>query len=123
MIDYIPTIDYLPVIVMVVFSVLVAGIFLQLAKWLGAKQTTYMKQTTYESGLIPFGDSRHRFSVKYYMVAVSFIVFDIEVVFLYPWAIRLRENSPEAFAAMMIFIFVLFVGWLWEYKKGGFEWD
>lgn len=115
--------DYLPVMVMVVFSLFAAMVFLLLAKWLGAKRTTIMKGSTYESGLIPFGEAHQRFSIKYYMVAVSFIVFDIEVVFLYPWAVRLKENSPEGFIAMMIFIFVLFVGWFWEYKKGGFEWD
>ncbi len=115
--------DYLPVIVMVMFSFAVAGIFLLLAKWLGARRKTYMKETTYESGLVPFNTARQRFSIKYYMIAVSFIVFDIEVVFLYPWAVRLRENTPEGFVAMMVFIFVLFVGWLWEYKKGGLEWD
>ena len=109
--------------VMIVFAVGVAILFLHLAKWLGARRTTYMKGTTYESGLVPFTDNKQRFSVKFYMIAVSFIVFDIEVVFLYPWAVRLKENSPESFVAMMIFIFVLFVGWLWEYKKGGLEWN
>ena len=115
--------DYLPVMVMVVLAFLTGGLFLLLAKWLGAKRSTYMKETTYESGLIPLGDNRSRVSIKFYMIAVSFIVFDIEVVFLYPWAVRLKENSPESFVAMMIFIFVLFIGWLWEYKKGGLEWD
>ena len=116
-------VDYLPLIVMVVFAVCVASLFLLLAKWLGAKRSTYLKGTTYESGLMPFGNARQRFTIKYYMIAVSFIVFDVEVVFLYPWAVRLREHSPEGFAAMMIFVFILFVGWLWEYKKGGLEWD
>ncbi|MDR0927880.1 MAG: NADH-quinone oxidoreductase subunit A [Ignavibacteria bacterium] len=116
-------IEYLPVIAMVLIAAIVAIVFLFLAKWLGARRSTYMKRTTYESGLPPFGESHPRVSIKYYMIAVSFIVFDIEVVFLYPWAVRLRENSPEAFGAMMLFIFVLFVGWLWEYKKGGLQWD
>ncbi len=116
-------IDYLPVIIMIVFSIAMGFLFLFLAKWLGAKRTTYAKETTYESGLMPFSTARQRFSIKYYMIAVSFIVFDIEVVFLYPWAVRLKENSPEGFVAMMIFIFILFIGWLWEYKKGGLEWD
>ena len=115
--------DYLPVLVMVVFAVAASVIFLKLAKWLGAKRTTKMKETIYESGLMPFGDARQQISVKYYMIAVSFIIFDIEVVFLYPWAVQLTELSRDGFFAMMIFIFVLFIGWLWEYKKGGLEWD
>jgi NADH-quinone oxidoreductase subunit A len=115
--------NYLPVMLMVILAFVIGIIFLFLAKWLGAKRNTYMKLTTYESGLVPFGDNKARISIKFYMIAVSFIVFDIEVVFLYPWAVRLKENSPESFVAMMIFIFVLFVGWLWEYKKRGLEWD
>jgi NADH-quinone oxidoreductase subunit A len=116
-------IDYLPLMVMVVFSFGAAFLFLYLAKWLGAKRSTYMKGTTYESGLTPFGEIHPRFSIKYYMIAVSFIVFDIEVVFLYPWAVRLKENTPEGFYAMLVFMFILFIGWFWEYKKGGLEWD
>jgi NADH-quinone oxidoreductase subunit A len=115
--------DYLPLIVMVVVAFGVALLFLKLAQWLGARRTTDTKQTTYESGLIPFGDTRQRFSIKYYMIAVSFIIFDVEVLFLYPWAVRLKDNSPEGFVAMLVFLFVLFIGWLWEYKKGGLEWD
>ena len=116
-------IDYLPLIVMIIFAFIVGIVFLFLAKWLGAKRSTYMKGTTYESGMVPFGETKQRSTVKFYMIAVSFIVFDIEVVFLYPWAVRLKENSPASFTAMMIFIFVLFIGWLWEYRKGGLEWD
>ncbi len=115
--------DYLPVMVMVLVSFVIGGIFLLLAKWLGSRRTTKMKKSTYESGLSPFDTARQRFSIKYYMVAVSFIIFDIEVVFLYPWAVYLRDMSPNAFISMIVFIFILFIGWLWEYKKGAFEWD
>ncbi|MBQ6269512.1 MAG: NADH-quinone oxidoreductase subunit A [Bacteroidetes bacterium] len=115
--------EYLPVIVMVIFSFLMGGLFLVLAKWLGSRRSTKTKGSVYESGVLPFSSARQRFSIKYYMIAVSFIVFDIEVVFLYPWAVYLRDMSPKAFIAMLIFVFILFIGWLWEYKKGGLEWD
>lgn len=115
--------DVLPIFVMVLVAIAMGGLFLYLAKWLGANRKTSMKETTYESGLVPYKSARQRFSIKYYMIAVSFIIFDIEVVFLYPWAVRLRETTPQAFVAMMIFIIVLFIAWLWEYKKGALKWD
>jgi NADH-quinone oxidoreductase subunit A len=73
--------------------------------------------------MLPYGTARERFSVKFYMVAVSFIVFDVEVVFMYPWAVQMKELGLGAFIAMMIFIVVLLAGYFYELKKGGFEWD
>lgn len=115
--------SYLPLILMVVFGFGVGVAFLFLSEWLGARRRTEGKATTYESGMPPVGTARERFSVKFYMVAVSFIIFDIEVVFMYPWAVRFNALGLTAFIAMIIFIFVLFAGYYWEYKKGGFEWD
>ncbi len=116
-------IDYIPLILMIVFGFIVALAFMLFSEWLGARRTTYGKGTTYESGMLPYGTARERFSVKFYMVAVSFIVFDVEVVFMYPWAVQLSELGLGAFIAMMIFIVVLLAGYFYELKKGGFEWD
>ncbi len=99
------------------------GNFLKLSEWLGARRTTSEKFTTYESGMIPFGNARDRFSVKFYMVAMSFIIFDIEVVFLYPWAVQFKEMALPGIIAMAIFILVLLLGYFYEKKKGGFEWE
>lgn len=115
--------SYLPLILMMVIGFVVAIAFLFLSEWLGARRTTAGKQTTYESGMVPRGTARERFSVKFYMVAVSFIVFDIEVVFMYPWAVQLGELGLAAFWAMILFIGILFAGYFYELKRGGFQWD
>lgn len=115
--------DYLPLIIMIIVGFITAIAFLFLSEWLGARRDTSEKQTTYESGMIPRGSARDRFSVKFYMVAVSFIIFDIEVVFMYPWAVQFGALGITAFWAMFIFIVILFAGYYYEYKKGGFEWN
>ncbi|HIC16187.1 MAG TPA: NADH-quinone oxidoreductase subunit A, partial [Gemmatimonadetes bacterium] len=84
---------------------------------------TPQKLMPYESGMIPLGDTRARFSVKFYMVAISFIVFDLETIFLIPWAVQMRELGWSAFVAMSLFVIILAVGLLYEWKKGGLEWD
>ncbi|GAB1373052.1 NADH-quinone oxidoreductase subunit A [Candidatus Kapaibacterium sp.] len=114
---------YVPLIVMLVVGFGVGFLFMLLSEWLGARRTTDGKQTTYESGMIPRGTARDRFSIKFYMVAMSFIVFDIEVVFMYPWAVQLGTLGMTAFWTMFVFVLILFVGYFYEYKKGGFEWD
>ena len=114
---------YLPLIFMLVFGFAVALAFLIGSEWLGARRKTKGKETTYESGMEPVGTARERFSVKFYMVAVSFIVFDIEVVFMYPWAVQMSQLGLTAFTAMMIFITILLAGLYYEIKKGGLKWD
>lgn len=115
--------NYIPLIILVIVSFVVAVVFLFLSEWLGARRGTSEKKTTYESGMRPYGTARERFTVKFYMVAVSFLVFDIEVVFMYPWAVQLGTLGMSAFIAMAVFIVILFIGYFYELKKGGFEWD
>jgi len=115
--------EYIPLILMVVIGFGTAIIFLLLSEWLGAKRSTFEKQSTYESGMLPVRQARERFSVKFYLIAMSFIVFDIEVVFLYPWAVQFKELAPAGIIAMFIFIVILFVGYFYELLKGGLDWD
>lgn len=115
--------EYLPLILMLVVGAVVGIQFTLFSEWLGAKRFTKEKQTTYESGMIPYGSAQDRFSIKFYLTAVSFIVFDIEVVFMYPWAVQLRELGMQGFVAMSIFIVVLLIGLFYEIKKGGLKWD
>jgi len=115
--------DYIPLIFMVIIGFGFAMLFLILSEWMGARRKTEGKRTTYESGMVPYGTARERFSVKFYLVAVSFIVFDIEVVFLYPWAIKFNSLGLAAVIAMIIFILVLFAGYFYELRKGGLDWD
>lgn len=115
--------EYLPLIVMVVIGSIVGVAFVFLSEYLGARRSTKGKQTTYESGMEPVGTARERFSIKFYMTAVSFIVFDIEVVFIYPWAVQMRELGWTGLWAMVIFVVILLIGLWYEIKKGGIKWD
>ncbi|MEJ5285969.1 MAG: NADH ubiquinone oxidoreductase chain A [Candidatus Kapaibacterium sp.] len=115
--------SYIPLILMVLFGFAIAFVFMILSEWMGARRVTREKITTYESGMIPFRTARERFSVKFYLIAMSFIVFDIEVVFLYPWAVSFNWLDSAGFWAMIIFIVILFAGYYYELKKGGLQWD
>ena len=87
------------------------------------QKETPQKEMPYESGVTPIGDTRARFSVKFYMVAISFIVFDLETIYLIPWAVEMRRLGWGPFLAMVMFMVVLAVGLWYEWKKGGLEWD
>jgi NADH-quinone oxidoreductase subunit A len=114
---------YLPLLILFAVSVL-NGVGMMVASHiLNPLRPTPQKAMPYESGMIPLGSTRARFSVKFYMVAISFIVFDLETIFLIPWAVRMRELGWSAFIAMTLFVIVLAVGLLYEWKKGGLEWD
>jgi NADH-quinone oxidoreductase subunit A len=97
--------------------------FLTLHKVLGPSRPNPEKLSTYESGMPPVRTARERFSVKYYMVAVLFILFDIEVIFMYPWAVNFRQLGMFGFIEMVLFIGILLVGYLYILKKGALKWD
>ena len=115
--------SYLPLLLLFGISVVNAIGMVVTSHILNPFRPTPQKLMPYESGMIPLGDTRARFSVKFYMVAISFIVFDLETIFLIPWAVQMRELGWSAFVAMSLFVIVLAVGLLYEWKKGGFEWD
>jgi len=130
---------YLPVLLLLGFVVANAVMMLLLSHLTVRSRPTPVKQTPYESGMPPLGDARERFSVKFYMVAVLFIIFDIETVFMIPWGAHYRELScsaplvagacPEGMtsffglAEMVVFIAILLVGYIYVWKKGALQWD
>ncbi|HET6232543.1 MAG TPA: NADH-quinone oxidoreductase subunit A [Longimicrobiaceae bacterium] len=114
---------YLPVLIMLALSVAQAIGMVILSTVLSPGRATKVKGSPYESGMVPLGSTRERFSVKFYVVAILFIVFDVETVFLLPWAVSLRQLGWAGFAAAGIFIFILTVGLVYEWKKGALEWD
>ncbi len=116
-------VNYLPLIFMVVFGFVIGVTFLFLAEWLGARRRTAEKASTYESGMPPVRTARERFSVKFYMVAMLFIIFDIEIIFMYPWAVQFKELGSSAFIAMLLFIVLLLAGYIYVIKKGALKWD
>jgi len=119
--------EYLPVLMLGVLAVLFSFGMLGLSVLLGKKgKRSPSKDTAYECGMLPVGDGSARLSVKFYLVAMLFILFDIEVVFLYPWAVvykdMLKDNAGLIFGSMISFLAVLFVGYLYALKKGAFDW-
>jgi NADH-quinone oxidoreductase subunit A len=114
---------YLPLLILFGVSILNAIGMVVTSHILNPRRDTPQKLMPYESGMIPLGSTRARFSVKFYMVAISFIVFDLETIFLIPWAVHMRDLGWSAFLAVSLFVAVLAVGLAYEWKKGGLEWD
>ncbi|HZV13278.1 MAG TPA: NADH-quinone oxidoreductase subunit A, partial [Candidatus Kapabacteria bacterium] len=110
--------NYIPLFLMVAAAIGFAIVTLKAKEILGPKHPTKEKLSTYESGMQPVRTARDRVSVKYYMVAMLFILFDIEVVFLYPWAVEYKELGWFGFSEMAMFMVILFVGYIYIYKKG-----
>lgn len=115
--------DYLPVIIFIGISLVIGLALLLSAFVIAVSHPDSEKVSTYECGFDPFDDARMRFDVRFYLVAILFIIFDLEVAFLFPWAITLKENGVFGFWSMMVFLGVLTVGFAYEWRKGALEWD
>ncbi len=114
---------FFPVLVQIVIAVLVATGLVALSFLLGKRVKSRVKDTPYESGIAPTGSARERFSVKFYLVGIVFILFDIEAVFLYPWAVVYRELKMFAFVEMFLFIILILSGFVYIWKKGALDWS
>jgi len=115
--------DYVPVLILFAVSLLNAIGIVVVSHLLNPRRDTPEKLMPYESGMIPLGSTKQRFSVKFYMVAISFIVFDLETILLLPWAAEMRELGWGPFIAVLIFVVVLGLGLVYEWMKGGLEWE
>lgn len=113
---------YFPVIVQVLIAIAVAAGMIGGSFLLGKKVRNRVKDTPYESGMQPIGSARERFSVKFYLVAMIFILFDIEAMFLYPWAVVYRELKLFAFVEMLVFVVLILSGFFYVWKKGALDW-
>ena len=114
--------DYFPVLLMILMAGGLVTFLLLLSIFIGPKKYSEIKDEPFECGTIGTGDAKQRFSVKFYLVAMIFILFDIEIVFLYPWAVQAVNLSWYGFAAMMTFLFVLVVGLAYVWKRGVLDW-
>jgi NADH-quinone oxidoreductase subunit A len=114
---------FFPLLVMFVLAAVVVLLLLLVAAKIGPKSSNPSKAEPFESGNPPRGDARIRFSVKFYLVAMLFLIFDLEVVFLYPWAIYFRELGIFGLIQMGIFLLILTVGYIYVWKKGALDWD
>jgi NADH-quinone oxidoreductase subunit A len=119
---YIPT-DYFPVAILVMVALLIGLGALVFGLLLRPRRPYAQKLTPYESGNPPVGDSRHRFSIKFYIIAMLFVVFDVEAVFMYPWAVAYDKLGLFGLVEMMLFIFILLIGYVYVWKKGAFDWE
>ena len=113
---------YFPILVQVLLAVVIAGGALGTSALLGHRVKDKLKEMPYECGNPPVGDARGRFTVKFYLVAIMFILFDVEVVFLFPWAVVFRELKLYGFVSMLLYLVVVLSGFLFLWKKGALDW-
>ena len=115
--------EYFPILVFLVIAAALALAMIAASYVLAPQEPDSEKLSPYESGFEPFQNARVRFDVRYYLVAILFIIFDLEVAFLFPWAVALGDIGVFGFWSMMIFLAVLTIGFIYEWKKGALEWD
>ncbi len=115
--------NYIPVLIFIVIGLGLGTVMILMVAMLGPHRPDSEKQSPYECGFEAFEDSRMKFDVRYYLVAILFIIFDLEIAFLFPWAVVLDEIGMFGFLAMMVFLGILVVGFVYEWKKGALEWE
>ncbi len=116
-------INYLPILILFIIAIGFAVTNVVLSALLGTYKPTEEKLTPYECGIDPVGSARERFSVKFYLIAMLFVLFDIEVIFLYPWAVAFKSLKLFGFIEMVIFIGILLICYAYIWKRGGLEWE
>ena len=115
--------DYFPIVVFMIIAGAIAIAMIGGSLLAGPKKPYAEKLSAYECGFEPFDDARRRFDVRYYLVAILFIIFDLEVAFLFPWAVSLSSIGQFGFWSMVVFLGVLTIGFIYEWKKGALEWE
>ncbi len=115
--------NYLPVLIFIVIGILFGGFMVVLGFLLGPSKPNNEKLSAYECGFEAFEDARMKFDVRFYLVAILFIIFDLEIAFLFPWAVVLREIGMFGFLAMVLFLGILVIGFIYEWKKGALQWE
>ncbi len=115
--------EYVPVLVFILIALLFGAVALAVGFVLGPRRSYAEKDSPYECGFEAFEDARMKFDVRYYLVAILFIIFDLEIAFLFPWAVALEDIGMTGFVAMMVFLGILVIGFVYEWKKGALEWE
>ena len=116
-------IEYLPILIFIFIAFIIAITMMLASFFLGSNNPDKEKLSPYECGFEAFDDARGRFDVRFYLVAILFIIFDLEVAFLFPWAISLKSIGFFGFWSMIIFLIILTIGFIYEWKKGALEWE
>jgi len=120
--DFVLT-EYLPIAIFLAIAIGMSALFVLIPFIVAVRKPDSEKISSYECGFEPFGDARTKFDVRFYLVAILFIIFDLEIAFLFPWAITLADTGLFGFWSMMVFLIVLTVGFAYEWKKGALEWE
>jgi NADH-quinone oxidoreductase subunit A len=115
--------NYLPILIFLAVAILVGGGAIAAGFVLGEHRPDAAKNSPYECGFEAFESARMQFDVRYYLVAILFILFDLEIAFLFPWAVVLKDLGMVGFADMFVFLLILVVGFIYEWKKGALEWE
>lgn len=116
-------IDYYPIAVLIAIAVLLGGVAIALGHLVGPRRPSKQKSAPYESGMTPIGPGTRQMPVRFYIVAVLFILFDIEIIFLIPWAVIFRELGIFGLIEIIVFVIILLVGFVYAWKKGALEWE
>jgi NADH-quinone oxidoreductase subunit A len=114
--------DYLPIFIFLLIAILFPLVTILIAKLIRPSAPSISKLEAYECGIKAASDSRGRYTVRFYIVAILFVIFDVETIFLFPWAVRYRQLGWFGVAEIAVFLAILVVGYVWAYKKGAFEW-
>ena len=115
--------EYIAIAIMIGIATLIAVIAIGLGELLGPKKKSKVKEEPYESGIVPYGPGTRRMPVRFYLIAVLFILFDIEVIFFLPWAVVFRQLGLFGLLEMAVFIGILLIGYVYAWKKGALEWE
>ncbi len=115
--------NYLPILLFIAVGIAIGVMPMVMGRILAPHRPNSEKLSPYECGFDAFGDTRTKFDVRYYLVAILFIIFDLEIAFLFPWAVVLRQIGVFGFLAMMLFLGILVIGFIYEWRKGALEWE
>jgi NADH-quinone oxidoreductase subunit A len=115
--------NYFPIMIFLAIAIGLSIIIVAIPYFLAASKPDEEKISAYECGFEPFGDARSEFDVRFYLVAILFIIFDLEIIFLFPWSITLGKIGMVGFWSMMVFLSILTIGFIYEWKKGALEWE
>ena len=116
-------VEYIPIAILFIIASAIAILVMTLGSIFGPQRKSFRKMSPYESGMMPIGPGTRRMSIRFYLVAVLFILFDVEVIFFYPWAVNFRALGVFGFVEMLVFVGILLVGYIYIWKKGALEWD
>jgi NADH-quinone oxidoreductase subunit A len=115
--------EYIPILIMIALSAIIAVFIVGASYVLGNRTRAKVKLSPYECGMVSVGPSRRRMTIRYYIIAMLFLVFDLEILFLYPWAVVTRRLGLFGFCEMIVFVAILFIGYVYVWKKGALEWE